>query len=94
MTVDPTELERFVEEVAEIAAAEPASVTPESRLVDDLDFDSLAFAELAVLMMERHRSGNFLAAVSEEVDVRALTVRSVFENYARPPRRDGEPAEA
>jgi acyl carrier protein len=75
-------MERFLAEIAEIAGLDAAGVTPESRLVGDLDLDSLAFAELAVLMMERYGSENFLQAIAEDVEVDTLTVRSVFENYA------------
>jgi len=75
-------LERFADEIAAILDLEAGSVDPESRLVADLDFDSLAFAELAVLMMERYASANFLPAISGDVETEALTVRSVFENYA------------
>jgi acyl carrier protein len=76
-------LDRFATEVAEILDVDPAGVSAESRLVDDLDFDSLAFVELSILLMERYSSRNFLSAISEDTDVKELTVRSVFENYAR-----------
>jgi hypothetical protein len=75
-------LERFAGEVAEILELDPASVVGESLLVADLDFDSLAFVELGVLLMERYGSRNFMAAIAGDVDTRSLTVRSVFENYA------------
>jgi len=75
-------LATFSAEVAEILGLDATAVSPDSRLVADLDFDSLAFAELAVLLMERYGSENFLGAISEDLEVRALTVRSVFENYA------------
>ena len=75
-------LDRFSAEIAEILSIDPAGVSPESRLVEDLDFDSLAFVELSILLMERYGSQNFLAAISDELDVRALTVGSVFEGYA------------
>jgi acyl carrier protein len=75
-------LEEFRLDLAAILDADPRRVLPDDRLVGDLDFDSLAFAELAVLMMERYGSQNFLAAISDGVDVEALTVRAVFENYA------------
>jgi acyl carrier protein len=75
-------LERFGAEVAEILEVDPAEVSAESRLVADLDFDSLAFVELGILLMERYGSQNFMAAVADELDVEALTVKSVFENYA------------
>jgi acyl carrier protein len=76
-------LEGFAAELAAIVQADPAAVRGESRLVADLDFDSLAFVELAVLLMDRYDSRNFMAAVSGEIDVDALTVESVYENYAR-----------
>jgi acyl carrier protein len=78
----PDGLGRFAAEVAEIQGLETATVRAESRLVADLDFDSLAFVELGVLLMERYGSRNFMAAIEGEVDVDELTVRSVFENYA------------
>jgi acyl carrier protein len=76
-------LDRFAVEVAGILDVDPAGVSAESRLVDDLDFDSLAFVELSILLMERYSSRNFMTAIAEDVDVKELTVRSVFENYAR-----------
>lgn len=76
-------LEGFAAEVAAIVQADPAAIRGDSRLVADLDFDSLAFVELAVLLMDRYDSRNFMAAVSGDVDVDSLTVESVYENYAR-----------
>jgi acyl carrier protein len=76
-------LEGFAAEVAEIVQAESSAVSRDSRLVADLDFDSLAFVELAILLMDRYDSRNFMAAVSGEIDIDALTVESVYENYAR-----------
>jgi acyl carrier protein len=76
-------LEGFAAELAAIVQADPAAVRGESRLVADLDFDSLAFVELAVLLMDRYDSRNFMAAVSGEIDVDAQTVESIYENYAR-----------
>jgi acyl carrier protein len=78
----PEGLDRFTAEIAEIIDVDPAGLSAENRLVDDLDFDSLAFVELGVLLMERYGSQNFMSAVSDELDVRALTVGSVFEGYA------------
>ena len=82
MTSAGEPLERFAGEVAELLEVDPAGVTGESRLVADLDFDSLAFVELGVLLMERYGSRNFMAAIADRVDAESLTVRSVFENYA------------
>jgi acyl carrier protein len=75
-------LEKFATEVAELLEVDPAGVSADNRLVADLDFDSLAFVELGILLMERYGSQNFMAAVADELDVEGLTVRSVFENYA------------
>jgi acyl carrier protein len=83
MGAAPVGLEGFAAEVAEIVQADPAGVRGDSLLVADLDFDSLAFVELAVLLIDRYDSRNFMAAVSGEVDVGTLTVESVYENYAR-----------
>lgn len=74
--------DRFRLEVAEILEVEPGEVSSDSRLVEDLDFDSLAFAELSILLMERYGSRNFMSAIADDVDVQALTVGSVFESYA------------
>lgn len=76
-------LERFAIEVAEIAEVDSEGVAGDSRLVADLDFDSLAFVELAVLLMDRYDSRNFMGAIAGEIDAGALTVESVYENYAR-----------
>jgi acyl carrier protein len=75
-------LRRFRLELAEILDVDPSRVRAESALVADLDFDSLAFVELGVLLMETYGSRTFMAAIADEVDVEALTVASVFENYA------------
>lgn len=74
-------LERFAGEVAKILELDPGAVSGESRLVADLDFDSLAFVELGVLLMDRYGSRNFMAAIAGDGDTRSMTVRSVFENY-------------
>jgi acyl carrier protein len=68
--------------VAEILEIEPAEVSAESLLVADLDFDSLAFAELGIHLMQRYGSRNFMEAIADHVEAAPLTVRSVYESYA------------
>jgi acyl carrier protein len=75
-------LDKFRVEIAEILEIEPDEVSPDSRLVEDLDFDSLAFVELGILLLERYGSQNFMSAIADEIDARTLTVGSVFANYA------------
>lgn len=83
MSAAPDEgLQRFRLEVAEILETEPAGVADDSLLVADLDFDSLAFAELGILLMQRYGSRNFMAAIADHVEAESLTVRSVYEGYA------------
>lgn len=84
-------LERFAGEVAGILECDRARVTAESRLVADLDFDSLAFVELGVLLMDRYGSRNFMAAIADRVDTESLTVRSVYDGYASGAALEGAP---
>jgi acyl carrier protein len=75
-------LRKFAGEIAEILAIDPLEISGESRLVADLDFDSLAFVELGVLLMQSYGSRNFMTAIADQIDVESLTVRSVYEGYA------------
>src|SRR5262245_16790115 len=52
-TREPT-LERFMSQLADIAPESSKPVSPESDLIEDLGFDSLAFSRLALLLYERY----------------------------------------
>jgi hypothetical protein len=44
----------FLQQLAEIMGYDAAAISPQARLVEDLGFDSPAFAELVVLAFERY----------------------------------------
>lgn len=70
----------FVAEVAEIAGCEAEAISKDSLLVGDLDFDSLGFAELAVLLVDRYGGVAFASALGQ-IEWELLSVGAVFENY-------------
>lgn len=72
-------LELFMTRLAEISPRPEKPISPESRLVADLGFDSLAFSRLALLLYERYGVGAISTA-----SLRAngqLTVKSFFRTY-------------
>lgn len=74
---------QFIEELRGIAPREGISVRPESDLIADLGFDSLAFAQLGVLLYERYgQDGAGIAASLRERDT--ATVESVFRTFVLP----------
>lgn len=50
-------LKTFIEELAEIAPAPRRPVKPDSRLIEDLGFDTVAFNRLGLLVYERYGVG-------------------------------------
>ncbi len=76
-------LGQFIEELRGIAPREGVTVRPDSDLIADLGFDSLAFAQLGVLLYERYRQdGAGIAASLQEHDT--ATVESVFRTFILP----------
>lgn len=70
----------FAAEVAEIAGCEAGAISKDSLLVADLGFDSLGFAELAVLLVDHYGGGAFASALGQ-IEWELLSVGAVFENY-------------
>lgn len=58
---------------ARLAPAAPAEVGPDSRLVDDLEYQSLALLELAFALEEEYG----LAPIDEAIAARILTVGDI-----------------
>ena len=46
----PVSIERFTVVIADYFELDPAEVTPAATLVDDLEFDSIMFLEIAMLL--------------------------------------------
>lgn len=78
-TASPS-FDSFVAGVAEIAGCEVEAISKDSLLVADLGFDSLGFAELAVLLVD-HYGGEAFASALGQIEWESLTVGAVFENY-------------
>lgn len=72
--------DQFASELADMTWLQAEAIRPGSRLVDDLDFDSLAFAELGVLLEERYGTDQLVEQL-EDIEWTALTVGMVFDNY-------------
>lgn len=81
MSVASPSFDGFVAEIAAIAGCESEAVSRESLLVGDLGFDSLGFAELAVLLADRYGGEGFASAL-EQIEWDSLSVGAVFDNYA------------
>lgn len=77
------EWQAFVAKVAEIAGVEPSEVTAETRLIDDLDLDSLALTELLVEVISDHYLDD-IAAELHERRWEGTTVAGLFEDIFRP----------
>jgi acyl carrier protein len=65
---------------------EAAAIQPQSLLADDLGFDSLAFAELGVLLEERYGATQLVDQL-ETIEWKTLTAGVVFDNYIANHRR-------
>jgi hypothetical protein len=80
ITAERASIEGFIAELREIAPRKEAPIHPGSDLTADLGFDSLAFAQLGVLLYERYRpDGAVVAANLRERDT--ATVESVFRTF-------------
>jgi acyl carrier protein len=82
----------FAAEVAEIAQVPAAEVGPETRVLEDLALDSLALAELGVVLIDKYD----LWTLSSELETRSwenLTVRALYDEYLTGvPRPSSAPA--
>jgi acyl carrier protein len=72
--------EDFVTEVAAIAEVPATQITAETRVLEDLALDSLALAELGVVLVDKYDTHS----LSRELETRRwdnVTVRSLYEEY-------------
>lgn len=77
--------EAFRDEVAAIAQVDAASVSPETRLIEDLALDSVALVEVAVLLMDELG----MAALSAELESRSwegVTLGALYGELTAAPR--------
>lgn len=80
MSTTSPSFESFAAEVAEIAGCEVGAISKDSLLVGDLGFDSLGFAQLAVLLVD-HYGGEAFASALGQIEWESLSAGAVFENY-------------
>lgn len=73
-------LHALIEILVEVGEADPATVTLDSNLVDDLDVDSLLMVELVVAAEER-----FGVVISDDVVSDLRTVGDVVGHISRSP---------
>jgi acyl carrier protein len=72
--------EDFVTDVAAIAEVPATQITAETRVLEDLALDSLALAELGVVLVDKYDTHS----LSRELETRRwdnVTVRSLYEEY-------------
>ncbi|HEX6689392.1 MAG TPA: acyl carrier protein [Solirubrobacterales bacterium] len=72
-------LELFMTQLAEIAPESEHPISPQSGLISDLGFDSLAFGRLALLLYEHYEVGGL--STSSMRSAGHLTVEKVFRHY-------------
>ena len=82
--------EQFAGEVADLADRPVEEIDETSRLVEDLGLDSVALAELVVILIERYDMYS-LSKTLEERSWEQVTVRSLYDEYLTgvPPRAGG-----
>jgi hypothetical protein len=71
----PQALDAFIAYLTEIAPDHKQPITPESHLIDDLNFDAIAFSCLGLLMYERYGIGG---VTPETLRSENLTVEEFF----------------
>jgi len=72
----PPALEVFITYLAEIAPSDQ-SITSQSHLIEDLEFDAIAFSRLGLLMYERYGIGGIATA---SLRAENLTVEDFFQH--------------
>lgn len=74
-SASPPSLDSFIADLTEIAESD-RPIAPQSHLIEDLDFDAIAFNRLGLLMYERYGIGGLsTASLASE----ALTVEDFFQ---------------
>jgi acyl carrier protein len=83
--------EGFVDAICEVAAVDRERVGRGSRLLEDLDLDSFALAELVALLLVEFEVGTLESDLGER-DWKLVTVGELFDEYRRgvPPARREE----
>lgn len=76
LSMRPPALKAFIGYLSEIAPHPKRQITPQSHLVDDLDFDAIAFSCLGLLVAERYGIGGIS---TESLKSENLTVEGFFE---------------
>lgn len=91
MPDERVEWAEFVGAIAEIAEIGHEGVGRESRLLEDLNLDSLALAELVALLLVELEMGTLESDLVER-DWKLVTVGELFDEYSRgvPPARREE----
>jgi hypothetical protein len=72
----PPSLDAFIGYLAEIAESDQP-IAPQSHLIEDLDFDAIAFNRLGLLMYERYGIGGLSTA---SLGSEKLTVEDFFQH--------------
>jgi hypothetical protein len=70
-------LKTFIDYLAEIAPSSIQPITPQSHLIDDLNFDAIAFGRLGLLMYQPYGIGGISTKSLRSED---LTVEDFFQN--------------
>lgn len=74
---NPPSLDSFIADLTEIAESD-RRITPQSHLIEDLDFDAIAFSCLGPLMYERYGIGGLSTA---SLAPETLTVEDFFQSF-------------
>jgi acyl carrier protein len=79
--------EEFVQPIADIARIDASDISPSTRLVADLDLDSLALTEVVVLLIVE-RGMESLSIGLEDRDWTELTVGELHREYVSEPQAE------
>ncbi len=72
--------DRFAAEIACIAEVAPTDVSPETRIVEDLGYDSLALAELALVLIDDSEMDDVADSLVDKTWT-GVTVGELYEQY-------------
>jgi acyl carrier protein len=73
-----TDWERFATDVGRMVDAPPAEVRPETRIFEDLGYDSLALAELVVTLIDEYEMEGLADSLGERT-WEGVTAGQLFE---------------